>query len=209
MPNIEANLTIISEMAHQAADGGADLVLFPEAALTGLINNDNPACDLPLGQIIPGPITEMLSSLTRKRGIWFAVGLLERDGKELYDSAILIDPKGEIKLKYRRIQPQWHGRKADPDVYCQGKEVKKINTPLGAFTFLICGDLFEDNLAAQVRKLQSDWLLFPFARCFDDGTYDQARWNEAKSEYLERIKLVRTTTFMVNYLADKELRMSR
>ncbi|MCI2426125.1 hypothetical protein LM597_01735 [Candidatus Acetothermia bacterium] len=82
----------------------------------------------------------------------------------------------------------------------------KVSTVLGTFLFLICGDLFEDDLLTQVRKLQPDWLLVPFARCFDNGAYDQARWDrEEKFEYIERAKIAETSTFMVNYLADREL----
>jgi predicted amidohydrolase len=55
LPDVDANLANILKAAHAAADEGADLVVFPEAALTGLINNDDPAHDLPLGQPIPGP----------------------------------------------------------------------------------------------------------------------------------------------------------
>lgn len=60
--DIETNLSTIKRMSNEATDAGVDLILFPEAALTGLINNDDPSHDLPLGQIIPGPITEILSS---------------------------------------------------------------------------------------------------------------------------------------------------
>ena len=115
LPDIDANLAAILHMANEAADAGADLVVFPEAALTGLINNDDPSHDLPLGQVIPGPVTDVLAGLARERHIWLAIGLLEREGHRLYDSAVLLTPDGDIGLKYRRIQPRWHGKRADPD----------------------------------------------------------------------------------------------
>ena len=46
--DVPANLAGMEQLAEEAADAGADLVLFPEAALTGLINNDDPAHDLPV-----------------------------------------------------------------------------------------------------------------------------------------------------------------
>ena len=206
LPNIDANLTAILNMANEAADADADLVLFPEAALTGLINKDEPSHDLLLGQAIPGPVTDVLAELACKRRIWLAIGLLEREGDRLYDSAVLFTPDGEIGLKYRRIQPQWHSRRADPSVYCQGTELSKVETPLGTFAFLICGDLFDDELIQRIRELRPDWLLFPFARCFSDGSYDQERWDrEEKPEYVQRVKLAGITTLMTNYIADKDL----
>jgi len=206
LPEIGANLVAILNMANEAADGGADLVVFAEAALTGLINNDDPSHDLPLGQVIPGPVTDALAGLARERCIWLAIGLLEREGGRLYDTAVLFTLDGGIGLKYRRIQPQWHGTDADPSVYCQGTELSKVETPGGDFAFLICGDLFDDELVQRMRDLQPHRLLFPFARCFDDGSYDQERWDrEEKPEYVQRVTLAGTTTLMANTLAGREL----
>ncbi|MBN1873298.1 MAG: carbon-nitrogen hydrolase family protein [Anaerolineae bacterium] len=193
-------------MIDEAARRNADLILFPEAAVTGLINNDNPAHDLPLGQEIPGAITDQIALHSRSKDIWTAIGLLERDRNELYDTAVLIAPDGEVKLKYRRIQPQWHGRNADPLVYRQGTEMAKVDTPLGTFAFLICGDLFDDEIIERARDLQPDWILFPFARCFADGSYDQGRWDrEEQAEYLRHVRLIGVTTLMTNYLAERDL----
>jgi len=205
-PDINANLAAILHMAHGAVDRGAELILFSEAALTGLVNNDDPSHDLPLGQPIPGPITDGLSELCSQREVWLAIGLLERDGNRLYDSALLLTPDGEIGLKYWRITPGWHGRSADPFVYGQGTSLPTAETPLGRVAFLICGDLFADELVQRMHCPAPDWLLFPFAREFDDGSWSQERWDrEELPEYARRIRMVGTTTLMVNYLAGEEL----
>lgn len=205
-PDTNANLISIIDSIHKCADKGVDLIIYSEAAITGLINNDDPAHDIHLGDPIPGKVTDTLAEIVRERKIHLAIGILEREGNKLYDSAILFAPNGKIAMKYHRINPQWHGREADPNVYCQGEELTKVSTDLGTFMFLICGDLFEDDLVVRVRKLKPDWLLVPFARCFDDGTYDQVRWDrEEKFQYIARVKIAETPTFMVNYLADKEL----
>jgi len=202
--NIETNFRHIVEAIHECPDD-TDLVLFPEAAITGLINNDDLLHDLPLGLSIPGEFTHTLSEIAKRKKIHIGIGILEREGKKLYDSAILITPVGDIALKYRRMTSGWHGKKADPRVYCKGNELKKARTTLGTFAFLICGDLFSEKLITQVQGLQPDWILFPFARCFEDGVYDQKRWDEEKLEYIERVKLAGSTTLMVNYLADEKL----
>jgi len=41
-PNIDKNMSEILQMIDDAAEAKADLILFPEAAPTGLINNDTP-----------------------------------------------------------------------------------------------------------------------------------------------------------------------
>lgn len=197
--DIDANLKMISYMVNEAADNKADLVVFAEAALTGLINDDDPSHDLPLGQPIPGHVTDMLLELARERRVWLAIGMLEREGRSLYDSAVLLTPGGEIGLKYRRIQPQWHGRSADPSVYRQGTELTKAVTPLGNFAFLICGDLWDDELVRRTRNLRPDWLLYPFAR----SGLDEERWEkEEMPDYAQRVKLTGATTLMTSYLTD-------
>jgi predicted amidohydrolase len=174
-------------------------VVFGEAALTGLINNDDPSHDLPLGQPIPGPVTDMLLELTRERRVWLAIGMLEREGHSLYDSAVLLTPGGEIGLKYRRIQPQWHGRSADPFVYRQGTELSKVVTPLGSFAFLICGDLWDDELVRRTRDLRPDWLLY----LTTGSGVSEERWErEDKPDYAQRAKLTGATTLMTGYIAD-------
>lgn len=79
----ETNLADVTALTHQAADSGADLVLFPEAAITGLINNDDPAHDLPLGQPIPGAVTDRLARLAAEGRICLGIGILERAGRTL------------------------------------------------------------------------------------------------------------------------------
>jgi len=79
LPDPRANLAAILTAAQEAAD----LVLFPEAALIGLINNDDPAHDLPLGEAIPGAATDALGAMVRQRRIWLGIGVLEREGQRL------------------------------------------------------------------------------------------------------------------------------
>ena len=201
-----ANLDRVEQMTADAAGSGAGLVLLPEAVLTGLINNDDPAHDLPLGQAIPGPATERLGAVARLHSLWVGLGLFERDGDCLYDSAVLIAPDGSIALRYRRNQPQWHDAAADPAIYRQGASVEVVRTPIGTFGFLICGDLFDDALVARFRALRPDLLLFPFARCFPDGSADQARWDtEEMPEYTRQVVSAGAPALMTNYIGDPGL----
>jgi N-carbamoylputrescine amidase len=204
--DLDSNLATVEMMAVQAARKGAGIVLFPEAVLTGLINNDDPAHDLPLGQVIPGPATNRLGDLCSRQGIWLAFGMLERDGSRLYDSAVLLKADGDIGLIYRRNQPNWHGKKVDSDVYCQGTDIPFARTSFGTVAFLLCGDLFDDAIVSRFSNLAVDWMLVPFARSFPDGTINQARWDsEELPLYAKRVRMSRTPAFMVNYLADDSL----
>ena len=68
-PVVEENLRTMGDEAAEAAEAGAALVVFPEAVLTGLVNNDDPAHDLPLGQAVPGPATDALGALARRHDL--------------------------------------------------------------------------------------------------------------------------------------------
>ena len=202
----EASLCAMEALAREAAQAGAALILFPEAAATGLVNNDEPGHDLPLGDPIPGPITGRLGAVARTAAAHVAAGILERRGDCLFDSAVLLGPRGRLLLHYRRIQPQWHGRDADPRVYRQGDRVAAATTPLGKLSILICGDLFDDAIVARVRALAPDLLLFPFARNFSDGSFDQATWDrEEEPAYAARAAAAGCTTLMTNLLEDPAL----
>jgi len=189
----------------QSAKAGAHLVLFSEAATTGLILNNDPRHDLMLGEPVPGPAVTHFADLAKSSRIHIAFGILERDGAALYDTAALVGPSGDMLLKYRRIDPQWHGQMSDSKLYREGTECPAVDTPIGRFSFAICADLFNDTVAEQVREQHPSYLLMPFARSFDSGLCDQKRWEtEERQIYVERVQKMAVTTLMANSLGEKD-----
>ena len=204
--DLDANLAAIAAAAQTAADCGAELVLLPEAAVTGFCITGDPDHDLPLGQAIPGPATVQLAEVARRHDLYIATGLLESADEALYDSAVLLSPDGATALHYRRMQSKWHPKDADPRVYRQGETLPVADTRLGRFVIVICGDLFDDQVVARVPAVQPDWLLVPMARCFGDETQDQGSWNkEGMPLYLEQIRRAACAALVVNQLADDAL----
>ena len=200
---IEETLFRIEAMVAAAGENKAQLVLFPELAATPGDNTDDPQHDVPLGQPIPGEVTDCLARAAKAHGLYLGIGILEREGDSLYDSAILLGPAGEIEVKYRRIQPQWHGRDADPKVYREGSEMVVASTAIGRFCFAVCGDLFDVEIAARIKQKCLDYVLWPVARNFSDGSFCQERWDrEEESEYVAAAASTGTTTLMVNRLVE-------
>ncbi|MGE5579574.1 MAG: carbon-nitrogen hydrolase family protein [Bacillota bacterium] len=195
------NLESLLSAIHSAAEQRADLVVSCEASLTGLINDGDPSHDLPLAVRIPGKETSRISDAAKEDGLFVALGLFEREGDSMFDSAILIDPAGCLSLKYRRISQGWRDRNWDPSIFREGDSIPVSSTPFGSMAFLICGDLFDDDLCARVRAMQVDYVLCPVARNFDDDSYDQERWDkEERAVYARRAAMTGATVLMVNQL---------
>ncbi len=125
-----ANLAAMQRMIQTAAEQSVELIVFSEAALTGLTNTGDPEHDLALGQLVPGPATNRIGQLAWTKHMWVGFGLFERDHDELYDSAVLVDPEGNIRLTYRRIDPHWHhwhSRPCSNMIYQPGTEFRALN----------------------------------------------------------------------------------
>jgi N-carbamoylputrescine amidase len=204
-PDSAVNIQTIGAMAAQAANDGACLILFSEAAITGFINTGDPAYDMTLGQSVPGPATILLSRVAQESAIWIGVGLFERDDEHLYDSYLMISPQGTIATNYRRIDPHWHhwhSRLHEPMIYAQGTHITSVALPIGMTTFLLCGDLFNDTGLGQVTQLQPHWLVVPMARGFDSEVFTPQQWYaQDRYYYIERAKAANVNVLLVNQFA--------
>ena len=89
----ERNLTKILESLETAARAGAGIVVFPECALSGYCLNSREEA-WPEAETVPGPSTERIAAAAGKLGCTAVVGLLERDGDQIYNAAAVITPHG-------------------------------------------------------------------------------------------------------------------
>ena len=79
-----------------------DLVVFPEYALHGLSMDTNPAimCSL------DGPEVAAFKKACKDNAIWGCFSIMEHNpGGNPYNSGIVIDDQGELKLYYRKLHP--------------------------------------------------------------------------------------------------------
>ncbi|MBI3547998.1 MAG: carbon-nitrogen hydrolase family protein [Elusimicrobia bacterium] len=112
------------------------LVIFPECALAGY-GFDSKDEAMRFAESVPGPSTDRIAHACRESGAWAIVGLLEKDGSKLFNSAALIGPDGVAGV-YRKMHLPFLGvdRFADPGDL--GFPV--FDTPLGKLGILICYD---------------------------------------------------------------------
>ena len=89
----ERNLVKILENLEKAARAGAGIVVFPECALSGYCFSSREEA-WPEAETVPGPSTERMAVAASNLGCTAVVGLLERDGDQIYNAAAVITPRG-------------------------------------------------------------------------------------------------------------------
>ncbi len=93
------NLARIENALVEARAQGAALVVFPESCIFGW---ENPVAH-ERASPIPGRDSDELCALAKKHHVFLCAGLDEKDGRNLFDSCVLIDDEGRLLLKHRKV----------------------------------------------------------------------------------------------------------
>jgi 5-aminopentanamidase len=99
--DVPANRQAIRTRLREAAEHGAQLVVFPECILTGY-GFESAAEAWPCAEKLPGPTTDLLAADCRELNVWCAFGMLEREGDRFFNACALIGPDG-FAASYRKI----------------------------------------------------------------------------------------------------------
>jgi nitrilase len=117
---VTATLAKVSALADEAANDGADLVVFPEAFVScyprGLTFGATVGNRTEEGRAwfrrywessvdVPGPATTRLGSIARSIGAHLVIGVIERDRGTLYCTALTFGPSGDLLGKHRKLMP--------------------------------------------------------------------------------------------------------
>ncbi|MDA3885669.1 MAG: carbon-nitrogen hydrolase family protein [Candidatus Delongbacteria bacterium] len=201
--SIPKNIKTIMQLINTAASNNADMIIFPEDCVTGLRNNDKPEHDIKLGLTIRSTEILTIRELARELDIIVVLGFLEIYDDKLYDSCIVIHSNTLTVDTYRRISRGWHGPAVSPNFYGHGAELKRIDTKIGTFTILLCGDLFDDDLVEQAKNIDAEFLIYPMLR----DSYPKFKaywWEEEFEKYRERLQMIGKRTFMINGLINSK-----
>jgi len=149
------NIVRIENAIIEAIEKGAEIVAFPESSILGWVNPDAHTRAFS----IPGPDSEHLCALAKKYKVFISIGLDEKEGDKLFDSAILIDDEGSILLKHRKINTL--DELMSPP-YTKGEKIEAINTRLGRIGVMICADSFQEDLLIRMKAQRPDWVIIPY-----------------------------------------------
>lgn len=149
------NFVRIENAIREAKDGVADIICFPETIVLGWVNSDAHERAYP----IPGKDSGRLCELAKKYEICLCAGLAEKSGTNLYDSAVLVDEKGRILLKHRKMNIL---TELMTPPYAPGKDARAVETKFGKIGLLICADTHKDEILNRMAALKPDLLLVPY-----------------------------------------------
>ena len=151
-----ANLAHADEKIRQAAENGAQVILLPEAMDLGWTH---PSALTDAQPIPDGETCQFLSSRAKQYKVYICSGLVEQDGGIVYNSAVLINPEGNVILKHRKINELDIGL----PYYTLGDQLKVVKTDLCTFGLLICADANTKNevLTRSLCYMGADVILSP------------------------------------------------
>lgn len=98
-----ANREAIAENVRRAADGGARLVVFPEASMHDFGPPTMPLA--PVAETLDGPFVTALRDAAARHRVGILAGMFERsdDPNRVYNTLAYVDPEGNLAGTYRKI----------------------------------------------------------------------------------------------------------
>jgi len=93
-------------------------------------------------QPIPGPYSNKFCNLAKELGIYICAGLTEKYSGKVYNSAVFINNKGDILLKFHKINLLV----VEQPFYAVGELLSVVQTPFGIIGINICSDNYLDSL---------------------------------------------------------------
>jgi predicted amidohydrolase len=188
----KGNFVRIENAIVEAKNQGADIACFPESAILGWLNPDAHirACT------IPGPDSDLLSEMAKKYKIHLCIGLEEKDGARLYNSALLIDDQGKILLRHRQINI---AQKLMSPPYTAGadSDIGAANTKFGKIGLLVCVDTHNEGILDRMAALKPNLLLVPYGYAEQEANWPR-HGQELQRVVVNTAKRTQTTVVGTN-----------
>jgi len=153
----QKNLAKLMAFTGDAVGNGAQLVVFPECALTGYQYESREEA-LSVAQPVPGLAVDVMASLCKKLKVHVIFGMLEKLDDSLFNTAVLIGPEG-LLFKYHKNHIPFQGvdryvDKGDrPFELCQSGDLQ--------VGLQICYDIFFPESSRVHSLLGADLITLP------------------------------------------------
>lgn len=141
----ENNLRRMMDMSRAAKRRGADLILFPEMALTGYgmyIDESIPQkAKAATAETVNGPSVRAMEQVAKEEDMYIVFGMPEKlseDSDKIYNSAVVLGPEGIIG-SYQKIHPY-----GSENMWCEkGENPFMFDTKWGPISLGICYDNYQ------------------------------------------------------------------
>jgi predicted amidohydrolase len=167
-----ASVAEFIDVVDRTVPGKADLILLPEGIT--VVGTGQRFADV--AETIPGPTTDVLGQLARKRNAYVVAGIYEREGEVLYNTAVLIDRAGRVAGSYRKV----HLPREEMEQLAPGNSYPIFQTDFGTIGIMICYDVFFPDPARALAARGAEIVLLPIwggdqvlatARAIDNQVY--------------------------------------
>lgn len=137
---------------------------------------------------IPGPSTEAVAAAARAQRVNIVFGMIEKEGSRLFNTAVLIDRRGNIIGKHRKVQLPLSDAAQG---ITPGSAVEVFDTDFGRVGILICQDASFPETAREAALQGAELLLVPIwggkktllhARAVENGIHLAASGYDYASE---------------------------
>jgi predicted amidohydrolase len=147
----------VNEFCHwidRAARSKPDVIVLPE----GMTMVGTPLSSADVAEPIPGPTSERMGEMARKHNCYIVACYNEREGKVVYNTAILVDRKGQLVGKYRKL---YLPRNEVTDGITPGSEARVFDTDFGKVGMIICWDVQYPEPAQQMALQGAEIVFLP------------------------------------------------
>jgi predicted amidohydrolase len=151
--SVADNVRMIEPIVEEAASRKADLIVFGEEVTVEGIRGATPDAET-----IPGPTTRVLGEMARRHNLYIVVGMPEREGHLLYNTAVLLAPDGTVVGKYRKMALTSGEAR---DGFTPGSDYPVFETRFGRIGMMICYDLFFPEVSRQLAIRGAEIIALP------------------------------------------------
>jgi predicted amidohydrolase len=150
----EESVEKFRQLVEEKVSRRTDLILLPEGI--SVVGNGRKFADV--AEEIPGPTTATLASLARAKNSYIAAGIYEREGAAIYNTAVLVDRKGNVAGKYRKV---YLPREEVEGGLTAGSDYPVFQTDFGKVGLMICWDLQYADPARALTRRGAEVILVP------------------------------------------------
>lgn len=192
--NIAGNTETVLTLAKEAADAGADMIIFPELTLTGY-----PPEDLLLRPSLGKRISDSLHQLfAAKLPIAMVVGYPQREDGKLYNKAMVID-HGQVIADYRKQHLPNYQVFDEKRYFQKGAETCVFEFKGARCCLTICEDIWYDGPARRAFEAGAQININ-----LNGSPYSIGRTQERHAQVTKVVEQWPMTTLYVNHIGGQD-----